>query len=61
MVERVALLVALLPLAAAGGGAFRSTGLSLHARTHIDLISQFLSVRVESERLPSGDTEIRVR
>jgi RNA 3'-terminal phosphate cyclase (ATP) len=35
----------LLPLAIAGGGAFRAVRLSRHARTHIDLIQRFLDIR----------------
>lgn len=41
----------MLPLALAGGGVFRCRGLSQHARTHIDLIHQFLgpaAIRAEA-------------
>jgi RNA 3'-terminal phosphate cyclase (ATP) len=44
----------LLPLALAGGGAFRTPPLSEHARTNMDVIQRFLDVRfaveAESER-----------
>jgi len=36
----------MLPMAIAGAGAFRSTGLSRHATTHIDLIRKFLDIDV---------------
>lgn len=36
----------MLPLAIAGGGSFTSTGLSRHATTHLDLISQFFDIDV---------------
>lgn len=36
----------MLPMAIAGAGAFRSTGLSRHATTHMELIRQFLDVDV---------------
>ena len=38
----------MLPLALAGGGSFTSTGLSRHATTHMELIEQFLDVRIEA-------------
>ena len=37
----------LLPLAIAGAGSFRSTGLSLHSTTHIELIGKFLAIDVQ--------------
>ncbi|MEM7165511.1 MAG: RNA 3'-terminal phosphate cyclase [Planctomycetota bacterium] len=36
----------LLPLAVAGGGSFRSTGLSRHSSTHVELLEQILGVTV---------------
>lgn len=44
----------LLPLAIAGCGSFRSTGLSRHATTHIELIRRFLDVNVVVETLENG-------
>ncbi len=40
----------LLPMAIAGSGTFRSTGLSRHSETHVDLIGKFLDVEIETER-----------
>lgn len=45
----------ILPLAVAGEGRFVSTGLSLHARTHLDLIGKFLDVRIESQAGRAGE------
>lgn len=43
----------MLPMALAGAGSFRSTGLSGHSRTHIDLIRRFLGrAAVRSEACP---------
>ena len=50
----------LLPMALAGSGAFRTAGLSLHARTNIDVVEAFLPVRFEQEKLESGGLEVRV-
>lgn len=45
----------LIPMAMAGGGAFRSMGLSLHARTNIEVIKMFLDVSFAiDESDPSG-------
>jgi len=49
----------LLPMALAGSGAFRTSGLSRHARTNIEVIEQFLPLRfgtLEHE----GGVEVRV-
>ena len=50
----------LLPTALAGGGAFRTAGLSLHARTNIEVIEAFLPVRFGQERLETGGLEVCV-
>ncbi len=50
----------LLPFALAGGGAFASTGLSLHAKTNIEVIERFLPVRFETEPGGSGSCLVRV-
>ena len=39
----------LLPLALAGSGSYRTLPLSLHARTQVELIPEFLEVRIEVE------------
>jgi len=51
----------LLPMALAGGGKFHALGISLHARTNIEVIQQFLPVRIETEALESGGNMIRVQ
>ncbi len=50
----------MLPMAVASGGAFRSTGLSLHAQTHAELIQKFLDVRIETEKHGGGGTTLAV-
>lgn len=49
----------MLPLAVAGRGSFRSTGLSRHATTHLELIRMFLDVPIDTRRLESGDVLVR--
>lgn len=49
----------LLPLALAGGGGFRSTGLSRHAQTNIEVIHRFLPARITTEVTDRG-TNVRV-
>lgn len=44
----------LLPLALAGSGEFKSIGLSLHARTQMDLIEMFMGVKFSVEKLEDG-------
>lgn len=44
----------LLPLALAGAGSYRTLPLSLHARTQIELIPEFLDVRIDSEAEEGG-------
>jgi RNA 3'-terminal phosphate cyclase (ATP) len=50
----------LLPMALAGGGGFRTTGLSRHTQTNIEVIERFLPVRFETDSTPGGDSEIRI-
>ncbi|CAN5350409.1 RNA 3'-terminal phosphate cyclase [soil metagenome] len=50
----------LLPLALAGCGSFRTTGLSLHSRTNIDVIQQFLPVRFQTAQSELGGTEVQI-
>lgn len=45
----------MLPLAVAGSGAFFSTGLSRHARTHLELIRRFLDVTITTQQQPQGE------
>ncbi|MCB9865400.1 MAG: RNA 3'-terminal phosphate cyclase [Phycisphaerales bacterium] len=49
----------MLPLALAGGGSFRSTGLTPHAHTHIELIRKFLDVPIETQREATGEVVVR--
>jgi RNA 3'-terminal phosphate cyclase (ATP) len=48
----------LLPLALAGSGSYRTLPLSLHARTQIELIPEFLDVRIGVEN--EGDGRVQV-
>jgi RNA 3'-terminal phosphate cyclase (ATP) len=50
----------LLPFALAGSGGFRAVGLSRHAQTNIDVIQQFLPIRIESAAAESGGYGVRV-
>lgn len=50
----------MLPMAVAGGGSFRSVGLSRHATTHIELIRMFLDVGIETKRLENGEVLVRI-
>lgn len=50
----------LLPMALAGGAAFRTAALSSHARTSIDIIQQFLPVRFETHPAEEGGVEVRI-
>ncbi len=51
----------LLPMALAGGGAFRTLPLSLHSQTNIRVIKRFLDVSVQADVDPaSGQTLVRV-
>jgi RNA 3'-terminal phosphate cyclase (ATP) len=48
----------MLPLAAAGGGSFASTGLSRHSQTHVELIGKFVDVPIRTD--PAGDRGVLV-
>ena len=50
----------LLPLALAGSGGFRATGISRHAGTNIEVIQQFLPVRIETTAAEAGGIEVRL-
>src|SRR5262249_13743089 len=50
----------LLPLALAGGGAFRTHGLSRHATTNIDVIGRFLDLPIVTEDEEGGGVRVRV-
>lgn len=50
----------LLPMALAGAGSFRSTGLSRHATTHIELIRKFLDVPIAQQSLDGGEVIVEV-
>ena len=51
----------LLPMALAAGGAFRTAGLSPHARTNIEVIEAFLPVRFRVDALETGGVEVRLQ
>jgi RNA 3'-terminal phosphate cyclase (ATP) len=51
----------LLPLALAGGGAFRTLPLTRHARTNVDVVHQFLGVSVDVARVSDTAVEVTVR
>lgn len=44
----------MLPMAVSGSGALRSTGLSGHSETHVELIRQFLDVSIDRRRNPDA-------
>jgi len=50
----------LIPLALAGGGSFRTMGLTLHATTNIEVIRMFLDTRIEVERESESVCGVRV-
>lgn len=50
----------LIPLALAGGGAFRTTGLSRHASTNVTTIGKFLKVEIRSQTSAAGLQEVRI-
>ena len=50
----------LLPMGLAGRGAFRTAGLSPHARTNMEVIRAFLPVRFRAESIDTGGVEVRV-
>lgn len=45
----------IIPMALAGGGAYRTGPLTLHSRTNIDVVQRFLSARISAETTPRGD------
>lgn len=51
----------LLPMALAGGGAFRAMPLSLHARTNMDVITRFLDVEFEVQDESERAVRVDVR
>jgi RNA 3'-terminal phosphate cyclase (ATP) len=50
----------LLPLALAGGGAYRTVGLTKHSETNIEVIRMFLDVKIRVEPSDSGTVRIDV-
>ena len=50
----------LLPLALAGGGGFRTAGLSRHAQTNIEVIHRFLPARLVPSAADGGGQNVRV-
>ena len=51
----------LLPLALAGGGAFRTMPLSLHATTNFEVIRLFLDVSIDVARVSETVVDVTVR
>jgi RNA 3'-terminal phosphate cyclase (ATP) len=51
----------LLPLALAGGGAFRTVPLSRHASTNLDVIRAFLSTSIAITRLGATAVDVAIR
>jgi RNA 3'-terminal phosphate cyclase (ATP) len=51
----------LLPLALGAGGAFRTTPLSSHAKTQVELIGTFLDAEVDVERDRPGSVRVNVK
>ena len=50
----------LIPMALAGGGMFRTLAPSRHTMTNIEVIQQFLDVKISAQRGEKGDWEIEV-
>lgn len=44
----------IIPMALAGGGAFRTGALTLHTRTNIDVVRRFLSTRISADDTAQG-------
>lgn len=51
----------LIPLAIAGGGSFRATGISRHAQTNMKVIQNFLPVEFDTRIAETGGTLVRVK
>lgn len=51
----------LLPMALAGGGSFRTQPLTRHTRTNMEVIKQFIDVRMESRELEDGSTQVEIQ
>ena len=50
----------LIPLALASSGGFRTVGISRHAQTNIEVIQQFLPVRIATTAMETGGVEVRL-
>lgn len=50
----------LLPLALAGGGAFKTVALTEHSRTNMEIIRRFLKVEFRCQELSGGEVELVV-
>jgi RNA 3'-terminal phosphate cyclase (ATP) len=50
----------LIPLALAGGGAFRTQALSRHTTTNIEVVKRFLDVDIQIQEHEPNDVEVRV-
>ena len=51
----------LIPLALAGGGAFRTGPLTEHSQTNIDVVKRFVDVDISVEHTSRADATVRVR
>ena len=51
----------LLPMGLAGGGAFRTAGLSPHAQTNVNVIQAFLPVRFHTSAIETGGVEVSIQ
>jgi RNA 3'-terminal phosphate cyclase (ATP) len=51
----------IIPFAMAGGGMFRTTGISAHTSTNIGVVESFLDVEISTEREEQGGTAVAVR
>jgi len=51
----------LIPFALAGGGTFRTVGLSRHTTTNLDVIKTFLELEIETVRSASADWLVKLR
>lgn len=50
----------LLPMALAGAGSFRTVGLSRHTQTNMEVIQQFLPIKIQTEKVEDGTAIVRV-
>ncbi len=61
LADQICLPLAISAHLGAGGGTFRTTALTAHARTHLDVIRMFLNVQIEVTDAPAETVEVRIR